>query len=99
LIDRIAVLMTDTKGDPVRSSRAIADLLAQLGLDVKPPAPKPKTLADHLAEMASRDATEAGGASNGKALSWMRSLRKDAWTVKGTRFLATWKGAGDVRAF
>jgi hypothetical protein len=60
LISRIATLMT-AKGDPVRSSRAVADLLRQLGFagdGAKPEPPRTKTLAEHLAE---RRAAEAAG--------------------------------------
>jgi hypothetical protein len=76
MVDQISFLASKRRADGVRTARAIADLLAALGLAERVqlwsrPLPKPepprKTLKDHLAELARHDATEAAGASDGEA--------------------------------
>jgi hypothetical protein len=52
LIGQIARLQLARGGDIVRQSRAVADLLRQLGLDVKPQPPPEPTLQDYLRQRA-----------------------------------------------
>ena len=52
LIGQIARLQLAKSGDLVRQSRAAADLLRQLGVDVRPQAPPTPTLQDYLRQRA-----------------------------------------------